>query len=96
MHRPPGEYRGPIVAYRRRSSIRTGDTRAVSGRAVYFPVRRGTKPASRWARLNGVVGCAPLKSAPVAQLDRVPGYEPGGREFESLRARQLFVVALST
>ena len=24
---------------------------------------------------------------PVAQLDRVPGYEPGGREFESLRAR---------
>ena len=27
-------------------------------------------------------------SAPVAQLDRVPGFEPGGREFESLRARQ--------
>jgi hypothetical protein len=27
-------------------------------------------------------------NAPVAQLDRVPGYEPGGREFESLRARQ--------
>ncbi len=28
--------------------------------------------------------------APVAQLDRVPGYEPGGREFESLRARKCF------
>ena len=28
------------------------------------------------------------KYAPVAQLDRVPGYEPGGREFESLQARQ--------
>ena len=27
--------------------------------------------------------------APVAQLDRVPGYEPGGREFESLRAHQM-------
>ncbi len=27
-----------------------------------------------------------LICAPVAQLDRVPGYEPGGREFESLRA----------
>jgi hypothetical protein len=27
--------------------------------------------------------------APVAQLDRVPGYEPGGREFESLRARHI-------
>ena len=30
-----------------------------------------------------------LSNAPVAQLDRVPGFEPGGREFESLRARQL-------
>ena len=28
-----------------------------------------------------------LINAPVAQLDRAPGYEPGGREFESLRAR---------
>ena len=27
--------------------------------------------------------------APVAQLDRVSGYEPEGREFESLRARHL-------
>ena len=30
-----------------------------------------------------------FRCAPVAQLDRVPGYEPGGREFESLRARHL-------
>src|SRR5688572_25283843 len=36
-----------------------------------------------------VIGSPPsiLSHAPVAQLDRVPGYEPGGREFESLRAR---------
>src|SRR6056297_2343479 len=27
--------------------------------------------------------------APVAQLDRVPGYETGGRRFESFRARQI-------
>ena len=27
--------------------------------------------------------------APVAQLDRVPGYELGGRRFESFRARHL-------
>ena len=27
--------------------------------------------------------------APVAQLDRVTGFEPVGREFESLRARQI-------
>ena len=30
-----------------------------------------------------------FRHAPVAQLDRVPGFEPGCREFESLRARQL-------
>ena len=28
----------------------------------------------------------------VAQLDRVPGFEPGGRQFESVRARQLYQV----
>ena len=28
-------------------------------------------------------------NAPIAQLDRAPGYELGGREFESLWARQL-------
>ncbi len=27
-----------------------------------------------------------IVGAPVAQLDRVPGYGPGGRGFESLRA----------
>src|SRR6266404_5438410 len=30
--------------------------------------------------------------APVAQLDRAPGYEPGGREFESLRAHHIHSV----
>jgi hypothetical protein len=30
------------------------------------------------------------RRAPVAQLDRAPGFEPGGREFESLRARHWF------
>src|SRR5258707_1057528 len=29
-------------------------------------------------------------SAPVAQLDRASGYEPEGREFESLRAHHYF------
>ena len=28
--------------------------------------------------------------APLAQLDRAAGFEPVGREFESLRARQTF------
>ena len=30
----------------------------------------------------------------VAQLDRVPGYEPGGRRFESSRARQFRLTAV--
>ena len=30
------------------------------------------------------------RSALVAQLDRAPGYEPVGREFESLQAHHLF------
>ena len=33
-------------------------------------------------------------SAPVAQLDRVPGYEPGGREFESHRARHMLIQSI--
>jgi hypothetical protein len=32
--------------------------------------------------------------APVAQLDRVTGFEPVGREFESLWARQLSFLLL--
>ncbi len=33
--------------------------------------------------------------APVAQLDRVRGYEPRGREFESLRARHNYLLILA-
>ena len=35
---------------------------------------------------------APSNYAPVAQLDRVLGYEPSGREFESLQARHLYTL----
>ena len=39
-------------------------------------------------RIGGIsIQCSPL-SAPVAQLDRVLGYEPRGRGFESCRAHQ--------
>ena len=34
-----------------------------------------------------------LRNAPVAQLDRVSGYEPGGYEFDSCQARQFRDVA---
>ena len=42
---------------------------------------------------DGVFSCYKHASfgAPVAQLDRVPGYEPGGRRFESCRARHLIL-----
>ncbi len=36
----------------------------------------------------------PPISAPVAQLDRVPGYEPGGHTFESCRAHHILFVVL--
>ena len=42
-----------------------------------LPQIRDGKPATRYNENH----------APVAQLDRVSGYEPEGREFESLRAR---------
>ena len=40
--------------------------------------------------------CNGLFHALVAQLDRAPAYEAGGRRFESFRARQNFTVSLST
>ena len=44
--------------------------------------------ADNKALLNNEVGYRLQPLAPIAQLDRVPGFEPGGREFESLWARQ--------
>src|SRR5690606_13886180 len=41
-------------------------------------------PAGRFASVT--IGTR-IDSAPVAQLDRASGFEPEGREFESLRAR---------
>jgi hypothetical protein len=45
-------------------------------------------PALRIFRYNSL-SFLPGKSAPLAQLDRASGYEPEGREFESLRAHHL-------
>src|SRR5205823_5605221 len=57
-------------------------------------VRGARRHPGAWSGLRQLERTAPsgrqksYSRAPVAQLDRVPGYEPGGREFESLRARQ--------
>ena len=57
-------------------------------------VLAGSDPENELARethlANGAgkrLECAAHLNAPVAQLDRVLGFEPSGREFESLRAR---------
>src|SRR5262249_6239596 len=47
--------------------------------------RGGAAPLCRWAR--GGCSARIRRLGPVAQLDRVPGYEPGGRGFKSCRAR---------
>jgi hypothetical protein len=44
-----------------------------------LPLRHGRALRGRVTFLFSII-------APVAQLDRAPGYEPGVREFESLRA----------
>ena len=56
-----------------------------SGRR-HFPAKEayGLKPVSRVR-----IPLSPPDSASVAQLDRVSGYEPEGRAFESLRMRQM-------
>ena len=50
--------------------------RATCNRAVFVGTRR-----AEWVHYAA--------AAPVAQLDRASGFEPEGREFESLRARHL-------
>ncbi len=49
-----------------------------SAQGLTKPIRIGTIPLLHH-----------LQHAPVAQLDRAPGYELGGREFESLRAHHI-------
>src|SRR5262249_55209514 len=53
------------------------DARRFAGPRPCRPVVRRDRPALWWGR------------ALVAQLDRAPDFESGGREFESLRARQI-------
>src|SRR4026207_1791028 len=52
--------------------------------------RKERMPEGSWPRLAlpDQIVTDDISRAPVAQLDRVSGYEPEGREFESLRARQ--------
>ncbi len=49
----------------------------------------GTGDIIAVSRASGGACCHPPR-APLAQLDRASGYEPGGRKFESCRARHFF------
>ncbi len=56
------------------------ETSSLLRNRIYYTGTEGSNPS-----LSAI-------SAPVAQLDRVLGYEPSGREFESLRARHTSIV----
>ena len=51
------------------------------------PPAKNNQPG--WLTVPRILSIIDGLHAPVAQLDRVPGYEPGGRRFESFRARQI-------
>jgi hypothetical protein len=61
---------------------------------IFAPLTRPRVRPHSWAQ--AMFGAAATRRlivfAPVAQLDRAPGYEPGGREFESLRAHHKYWV----
>ena len=63
----------------------------VSRRCESQRIGEGETPTSPYKPLtpNNFIPIVPPLNAPVAQLDRVPGYEPGGRTFESCQARHL-------
>ena len=95
------------AAHRTEAASGTGTADAGKGRLRYRFEAPSATASARASLCSGkdcdclrraksvVIGSRPsiLSRAPVAQLDRVPGYEPGGREFESLRARHLFPTA---
>src|SRR5690606_4779173 len=69
----------------RRSRARVRRSRAAIARRAR--ARSGPLPHAVGIALPSPVSTP--EPAPVAQLDRAPGFEPGGRGFESLPARQL-------
>jgi hypothetical protein len=52
------------------------------------PALSASLPCAQHLTVRGTLVILPLPNALVAQLDRVPGFEPGCRRFESFRARQ--------
>jgi hypothetical protein len=65
---------------------RCGNIRAPDAVQAYSGIGRGGFKAREHCSSSSNAAVVSVYYAPVAQLDRAPGYEPGGREFESLRA----------
>ena len=72
--------RGRRVVFRAWLRLWEGCGKIVVSRLARQPLSRGSP------------GRSDPPKAPLAQLDRASGYEPGGRRFESCRARQLATV----
>src|SRR3954471_6169440 len=80
-----------------RSNLSLGPIAARTAEAIVLAASTPPMPATKRRRLFEVIIVSSQRMraasiiaafAPVAQLDRVPGYEPGGRGFKSCRARQ--------
>ena len=71
---------------------RCGNIRAPDAVQAYSGIGRGGLKAREHCSSSSNAAVVSVFFAPVAQLDRAPGYEPGGREFESLRAHQISFV----
>ena len=63
-------------------------SRRVEWRARQAPIFGAIRAASNTLKDKISYNDSTAVYAPVAQLDRVGGFEPLGREFESLRVRQ--------
>jgi hypothetical protein len=62
---------------------------AASGKISFAKRLRTFKGAKRANAMSLPRWVIEIANAPVAQLDRAPDYESGGRRFESFRARQI-------
>ena len=81
MGQKPIEGSNPSLSANGDYRERTDTSLVTADFSARLPARKPVPPAERRR-----FACVLATIAPVAQLDRASGYEPGGREFESLRA----------
>src|SRR5687768_17502740 len=77
----------PSSAARETPKVTTRTTQ-IHRRRMLITAPPGSISMVYWYDVGSTSGTVSGRSAPVAQLDRAPGFEPVGRGFKSLRARQ--------